>query len=125
MASLTVPIPPSVNNLYATVRGRRVLSAEGRRYKANVALMARAKRIQPIMTGDVRVDIVVYRKRNAGDLDNYCKSLLDALKGVAWTDDSQIKFITAVRYQDRDNPRVVIGFEPFEVGFDQFKVTDV
>ena len=32
-----LPLPPSVNHLYATVNGRRVLSRAGRNYKALVA----------------------------------------------------------------------------------------
>lgn len=34
-----VPMPPSVNHLYATVRGRRVLTKEGRKYKKLVSEM--------------------------------------------------------------------------------------
>ena len=34
--SLTLPIPPSINHQYATVNGRRLLSAHGRSYKALV-----------------------------------------------------------------------------------------
>ncbi|MGZ8422941.1 MAG: hypothetical protein ACXW34_08705, partial [Nitrospira sp.] len=30
---LTLPVPPSVNHQYATVKGRRLLSAKGRAYK--------------------------------------------------------------------------------------------
>ena len=35
--SITLPSPPSVNHQYATVNGRRVLSAVGRDYKTQVA----------------------------------------------------------------------------------------
>lgn len=35
--ALTLPVPPSVNHLYATVNGRRVLSRAGRDFKAFVA----------------------------------------------------------------------------------------
>jgi len=34
--SVCLPIPPSINHQYATVNGRRILSAAGRRYKADV-----------------------------------------------------------------------------------------
>jgi crossover junction endodeoxyribonuclease RusA len=34
--ALTLPIPPSVNHQYATVNGRRLLSAKGRAFKAFV-----------------------------------------------------------------------------------------
>ena len=34
---MTLPVPPSVNHLYATVNGRRLLSSTGRSYKALVS----------------------------------------------------------------------------------------
>jgi crossover junction endodeoxyribonuclease RusA len=36
MIALVLPVPPSVNHQYATVNGRRLLSAAGRTYKAQV-----------------------------------------------------------------------------------------
>jgi crossover junction endodeoxyribonuclease RusA len=38
--TLTLPLPPSINHQYATVQGRRVLSAAGRRYKKEVCRLA-------------------------------------------------------------------------------------
>lgn len=108
--TITLPIPPSTNGLYATVRGRRVLSAECRRYKNEAALIALAKGMRPI-DGPISVAIDVYRKRKAGDLDNYLKSALDSLKGVAWHDDSQIEVIYARRFDDNSNPCIVISVE--------------
>ncbi|MER3422226.1 MAG: RusA family crossover junction endodeoxyribonuclease [Nitrospiraceae bacterium] len=35
--TITLPIPPSINHQYATVNGRRILSAVGREYKTAVA----------------------------------------------------------------------------------------
>lgn len=34
--TISLPIPPSINHQYATVNGRRVLSAVGRRYKLDI-----------------------------------------------------------------------------------------
>lgn len=34
--TITLPIPPSINHQYATVNGRRILSAAGRRYKVEI-----------------------------------------------------------------------------------------
>src|SRR5262245_58236405 len=34
---VSLPLPPGVNNLYISVSGRRVLSGEGKRFKAQVA----------------------------------------------------------------------------------------
>src|SRR2546425_7099148 len=33
----SLPLPPGVNNLYVSANGRRVLSREGKRFKAQVA----------------------------------------------------------------------------------------
>lgn len=105
---LTLPFPPSLNHLYATVRGRRVLSKAGRDYKSDVAKLVRAAP----MEGPLEVSVRVYRPRRAGDLDNTLKCLLDSLKGIAWVDDSQVERIHAERFDDKANPRVELEVAP-------------
>lgn len=108
---ITLPYPPSTNNLYATVCGRRVLSKVGRNYKATSAAMALAAGVRPV-DGEVSVSVDVYRPAKRGDLDNTLKSLLDSLTGVAWADDSQVSEIKARRFDtDRKNPRVVVTIQ--------------
>lgn len=34
--TISLPVPPSINHQYATVNGRRILSAVGRRYKLDI-----------------------------------------------------------------------------------------
>ena len=106
--TLTLPYPPSVNGMYATVRGRRVLSAEGREYKQRVAAICVG--IKPTIAY-VSVTIDVYRQRRAGDLDNVLKALLDSLTGCVWEDDDQVCEIHARRFEDAVNPRVEIKIE--------------
>lgn len=110
MEALVLPYPPSTNNLYATVRGRRVLTREGRQYKAKATLLALAHGLRPL-DGEVSVTLSLYRPRRAGDIDNSLKSVFDSLKGVAWHDDSQVKRIEAERFEDKHNPRVEIVVE--------------
>lgn len=43
-----------------------------------------------------RVDLDTKTKLR-GDLDNYIKTVLDALNGVAWRDDSQVVKITGIK----------------------------
>lgn len=105
--TFTLPYPPSTNNLYATVRGRRVLSAAGRAFKLTAAALATAAGVRPVST-EVSVTVDVYRPARRGDLDNTLKSLLDSLTGVAWDDDSQVAHIVARRHEDKHNPRVEV-----------------
>lgn len=113
--TVTLPYPPSTNNLYGTGRnGRRFLKSEGKAFKATSAAMALAAGVRPV-AGEVRVTVDVYRPAKRGDLDNSLKSLLDSLKGVAWKDDSQIGEIVARRHDtDRTNPRAVVTIERLE-----------
>ena len=105
--TLRLPYPPSTNNLYATVRGRRVLSREGRAFKQAAATIAYAAGFRPV-EHDVSVTVRVYRPAKRGDLDGKLKAVLDSLTGVAWNDDRQVTHIEAFRFEDKADPRVEI-----------------
>lgn len=100
-----LPYPPSLNSLYATFRGRRILSAKGRAYKKTVADCTYGL---GFITGPVTVSVAVYRPRKSGDLDNTLKALLDSLTGILYTDDREIVRIVAERFDDAGNPRAVV-----------------
>ncbi len=104
---LTLPYPPSVNHLYATFRGRRITSAKGRRFKADIALLARQQGAR-LLNGDLSVTFRVFRPKKTGDLDNRLKISQDALKGICFEDDRQIIEIHAFRFDDKANPRIEI-----------------
>lgn len=67
---------------------------------------------QPIVEGPIRVDLILSdtkieiqiastlepeSKKLRGDIDNYAKTILDALNGVAWGDDRQICELRVVK----------------------------
>jgi crossover junction endodeoxyribonuclease RusA len=109
---LTLPYPPATNHLYATFRGRRILSREGRAYKADVVAEV-AKSQRPTLLGEVAVTVRIYRPRRSGDLDGRLKALLDGLTGAGvWRDDSQVVEIHATRHDDKANPRVEVEVCP-------------
>lgn len=95
-----VPFPPSVNSYYRSIsRGRvcqSILSAKGREYAHKlVEQIGPQKPIQGRLAVSVLLCPPDKRRR---DLDNYMKSLLDALtKCGVWEDDSQIDRLTIDR----------------------------
>ena len=63
-----------------------------------------------------RVNVVFHTAtRRRRDIDNMLKLLLDALNGVVWHDDSQVRDVSMKLEQNSDNPRTV---------FSVFKITE-
>lgn len=104
---LVLPEPPSANRYWRKYRNVMVLSDIAREYKRTAYLLARAHGLRPIK-GDCAVSFTWYRKRNAGDLDNRIKIVLDSLEGAAYEWDSQVVEIHAYRANDAKNPRLEI-----------------
>lgn len=95
-------------------RGRGYTSEATRAAEARVASSFREQlgvrhTIESPVTGDLQVIARFYRKNLvAADTDNLYKLLTDALNGIAWVDDKQIKSIRADQNVDRDNPRTEV-----------------
>lgn len=113
-APLTLPLPPSTNNLYRNVHGKgRVLNKEGREYKQLARMLAMGARL-PLLRCDVLLEMTVYfPNRRRRDLSNTLKIVEDALKGVAYADDSQVARIVLTRRYDNANPRAEVTVEPW------------
>jgi len=107
---LTLPYPPSVNNLYASYNGRRIPSRECKAFKEAVSDACQFARVRPL-SGPVRVTLNLYRPRRSGDLDNYAKAALDSMTGRCYGDDSQIVELHAYRHDDNKAPRVEVLVE--------------
>jgi crossover junction endodeoxyribonuclease RusA len=68
-------------------------------YKKAVAWTALSKRIKKI-DGPVEVKVDIYLcGGNQGDIDNYAKSLTDALNKLAYDDDKQVTRLIAEKHQ--------------------------
>ena len=110
---LILPYPPSVNNLYATFAGRRIVSAKGRKFKADIAVLARRQGAK-LLDGDLIITFRVFRPKRIGDLDNRLKISQDALKGICFEDDKQIIEIHAFCFDDKANPRIEIDLKQIQ-----------
>lgn len=73
-------------------------STSGKLYRAAVKSAAAAVIPNPIETSDVEIEISYatrIRRSIRADVDNVVKPTLDALKGVAYVDDHQVRSVTA------------------------------
>jgi crossover junction endodeoxyribonuclease RusA len=105
---LTLPLPPSANRYWRVGRNHAYVSAEARSYKTAVRAILWQAGVRPQL-GPVSVTIRVYRKRHAGDLDNFLKVTLDALQGAAFENDSQVtQIVASLESVDKAHPRVEV-----------------
>jgi len=99
IATLQLPIPPSVNTYWRNFHGRTILSKDAREYKAAVQEYVLINRIPSF--GDARLQAIITifpRDRRKQDLDNRLKSLLDSLENAGVYDsDSQFDKIKIAR----------------------------
>lgn len=97
MTSITLPFPPTLNNLFLNVRGRgRVASKAYKAWQNAAGWELRAQRPQPIK-GRYRLTVTLTAPdRRARDADNYIKAPSDLLKAMGVIeDDSLAKSVTA------------------------------
>lgn len=89
---ITLPWPPSVNQMWRMFRNRLIISKVGREYRKAVAEQIQIQDAAKELKGALRVSIVAYRPDNRKrDLDNLYKGVLDSLTHAkVWEDDSQI-----------------------------------
>lgn len=105
-----LPMPPSVNKLYANIPGKGRVKLDHYKKWINEAswmLIAERNRTRrhKMMTGKVAVQVDAYKPANKRrDLDNILKAICDLLKSTnTIEDDSQVHEITA-RWVDEGVP---------------------
>lgn len=114
--ALTLPVPPSVNHQYATVNGRRLLSAKGRAFKELVGQQILVALAQSSHRDTLRQ---ILRRANLSlsihfffasalrrDTDGGLKIAQDALCEGLGLNDNRVVETHLYKYQDRDNPRM-------------------
>jgi crossover junction endodeoxyribonuclease RusA len=117
LVKITLPYPPTVNTYWRNVKGRTVLSAKGRAYKANPLYVVAFQLDERPIYGRLSVDAVAYMPdARTRDLDNIWKPMLDYLThhGV-FRDDSDIDDLRIRRGGiDKANPRVELTITKIE-----------
>jgi crossover junction endodeoxyribonuclease RusA len=114
--ALTLPVPPSVNHQYATVNGRRLLSAKGRAFKELVGQQILVALAQSSHRGTLRRTLsqanlslsiqFFFASALRRDTDGGLKIAQDALCEGLGLNDNRVVETHLYKYQDRDNPRM-------------------
>jgi crossover junction endodeoxyribonuclease RusA len=118
---LVLPLPPGVNNQYATVNGRRVLSAEARRFKAEVARYVTDRLFEAGDSGPLLdalrgsylslfIDFY-FASPFKRDLDGGLKIAQDALCEALQINDNRVVDIHLVKRIDPRRPRIEVQLE--------------
>jgi crossover junction endodeoxyribonuclease RusA len=106
-----IPGPPVPKGRPRLGHGRRIYTPpKTANYEAWVRVYALQAKVRPV-EGPVYMALDFYlENRRTKDLDNLAKAILDALNGVAYRDDNQVKEVRMRKRLDRDNPRTEVEF---------------
>lgn len=117
MVTLTLPFPTTANNVHSVARGRKVLSARGRRYKQTVAtavLVAGLPKAPPGARLKVTLDVYPPDRRKR-DIANCEKAVVDSCVAAGvLEDDCLIDELLIRRREVFKGGKVVITFEALE-----------
>jgi len=116
-----LPLPPSINQQYATVDGRRVLSQQSRAYKKTVLRqmqqLRRSGTISDAFVAQAQVGYLAlfidfyFETPLRRDLDGGLKIAQDAICAGLETDDRRVVDIHLVKRTDRESPRIEVELE--------------
>jgi crossover junction endodeoxyribonuclease RusA len=122
--NLSLPLPPGVNNQYATVNGRRILSADARRFKGEVANRLQSLRFSGHLTAEMLAALAAgylslfidfyFATPMKRDLDGGLKITQDALCESLGINDNRVVDIHLVKRIDPRNPRIEVQIETIQ-----------
>lgn len=118
---LTLPLPPGINEQYATVDGRRVSSQVARRFKQQVRTLLRSLERQGTISAALRDQLrqgylalfldFYFTTPLKRDLDGGLKITLDALCEGLGLNDNRVVDIHLTKHIDPLHPRLYIELE--------------
>jgi len=125
-----LPLPPGINQQYATVNGRRVLSRDSRKYKKEVRSSIRRLRAEGTISDSL---VAALREGHIGlfidfffetphrrDLDGGLKIVQDAICDALGVNDNRVVDVHLVKRIDPLRPRIEVELEAIrDWAFDQ------
>jgi crossover junction endodeoxyribonuclease RusA len=116
MIELTLPWPPSVNQMYRVFGNRAIISERGREYRRNALKDIMMQRVGK-MSQHERLSVLIHAMppdRRRRDIDNLAKAVLDVLVHAGiMLDDSQIDRLGIERGDVVKDGLLMLRIEPF------------
>jgi crossover junction endodeoxyribonuclease RusA len=120
-ASFELPLPPSINQQYTTVAGRRVLSKDSRRYKREVGKAIRRLRAEGVISDSLVTTLrrgfvglfidFFFETPHRRDLDGGLKITQDAICDALGVNDNRVVDVHLVKRIDPLRPRIEVELE--------------
>ena len=121
---LVLPIPPSINEQYATINGRRVSTAAARRFKQRVQRTLAELERKEVLYEELRERLrqgylsfsmaFYFETPLKRDLDGGLKITQDAICESLGLNDNRVVNIHLVKYIDPLHPHLEVELEAFE-----------
>lgn len=120
-ARFELPLPPGINQQYATVRGRRVLSRDSRKYKKEVRHAIRRFRVEGVIS-DAFVEVLrqgyvglfidfYFETPHRRDLDGGLKITQDAICDALGVNDNRVVDVHLIKRIDPLRPHIEVELE--------------
>ena len=120
-ARFSLPLPPSINQQYATVKGRRVLSRASRQYKRDVGKAIKRLRVEGVISDSLVVALkegfiglfidFFFETPRRRDLDGGLKITQDAICDALGVNDNRVVDVHLVKRIDPLRPHIEVELE--------------
>lgn len=104
--------PISTQHAYGQHGKIRYMKKDAKDRKEQYQWEAKSQWKSPMLLERIKIVIeLFFGDKRVRDWDNYHKISMDALSGIVWKDDSQVKVATVKVNEDKQNPRIEIWIE--------------
>jgi crossover junction endodeoxyribonuclease RusA len=121
MITLELPYPVSMNQIWRVYKGRQVQSKDAIRYKNEIKYICSQRKVklttEPVsVVIELRPKLTITGKASKVviDLDNCLKATLDALQGIVFANDKQVKRIYMYYGEPVESGALLVTIEQYE-----------
>lgn len=101
--------PKSTQNCYRFSSRGGYMTKSCKELKEDYMWQAQSQWKDEVLADEIEIDVRIYfGDKRVRDVDNFNKLWMDALTGIVYEDDKQIKRLSIEKHYDKKNPRLEI-----------------